>query len=217
MATVSDDRWVRKARTWLVVGLVGLMVAGCSNSGQSTQGKPTMETQPGGPIGAIPGAMPMRLCTNNIFSGSNLTAVVHTSDDIVVGPLRFSTLRQATQPNQYSFHTPDGLAYGIKIPLTVSGTASAWIALRLSSDYQRVKVSYDPASFLSGSPGDPKHGSDSVSIQSAVACGLGTQGFVQYNGGFTWLHASCATVQVFDQDGRLLGSKRIPFGVKHCS
>jgi hypothetical protein len=69
----------------------------------------------------------MRLCTNNIFTGANSASVVHTSDDIVVGPLRFSTLRQAAQPDQYSFHTSHGVAYGIKVPLTIAGTRSAGI------------------------------------------------------------------------------------------
>jgi hypothetical protein len=158
----------------------------------------------------------MRLCTNNIFTGPNSAAVVHTSDDIVVGPLRFSTLSQAAEPHQYSFQTPHGLAYGIKVPLTVAETASSWIALRVVGDHGRVKVAYDPTSFVGGSPGDPTAGSDRAALQSALPCGLGSQGFVQYNGGFTWAHASCATVQVFNQAGHLLGSKRVAFGVNHC-
>lgn len=217
MMTVGHDRSVRKARAWLLVGIVGAMVTCCSNGSQPTKGNTATPGQSSGPIGEIPGTMPMRLCTNNIFSGRNAEAVVSTSDDIVVGPLRFSTLRQAAQSNQYTFRTPDGVAYGIKIPLTVAGTGSRWIAVRVSGDDRRVKVTYEPASFVSGSPGDPRKGSDRAAFQTAVACGLGQQGFVQYNGGFTWVHGSCATIQVFDQSGTLLGSKRIPFGVRHCS
>ena len=80
-------------QVWLLVGAVGSLVVGCSNSTQSTQAITAKIAQLGGPVGTIPGMMPMRLCTNNIFTGSNSAAVVHTSDDIVVGPLR--SLRDA--------------------------------------------------------------------------------------------------------------------------
>jgi hypothetical protein len=188
---------------WLLVGVVGVMVTGCSDATQVNAAK---TAQLDGPIGPIPGTMPMRLCTSNIFTGDNSAAVVHTSDDIVVGPLRFSTLRQASQPHQYSFQTPHGVAYGIKVPLTVAGTGSSWVALRVAGDQHRVKVVYDPTSFVGGSPGDPKIGNDRAALQSAFACGSGSRGFVQYNGGFTWILGSCATIQAFDQTGRLLGS-----------
>jgi hypothetical protein len=206
---------MRKAGTCLLLGLLGLMAAGCSDSPRSEQAAGT--AQPGGHIGSIPGTLPTRLCSNNIYSGSNPANVVHTADDIVVGPLRFSTLRQASQPSQYAFNTPHGMAYGVKIPITVVGTPSRWVAVLVSGDRRQVKVSYNPASFLNGSPADPEQGSDRVALESAVACGLGRQSFVQYNGGFTWFHPSCATIQVFDQSGHLLGSKRIAFGVRHCS
>jgi hypothetical protein len=202
---------------WLLVGVVGVIATGCSDATQATQVNAAKTAQLGGPIGPIPGMMPMRLCTNNIFTGDNSAAVVHTSDDIVVGPIRFSTLRQASQSHQYSFQTPHGVAYGIKVPLTVAGTHSNWVALRVAGDQRRVKVVYDPTSFVGGKPGDPTLGSDRAALQSAIACGSGSRGFVQYNGGFTWIHGSCATIQAFDQTGRLLGSKRVAFGVRHCS
>ena len=108
------------------------------------------------------------------------------------------------------------MAYGIKVPLTVVMAASNWIAPRVVGDRSRVKVAYDLTSFIGGSPGDPTVGSNRAALQSALACGVGSQGFVQYNGGFTWAHASCATVQVFNQAGHLIGSKRVAFGVSHC-
>jgi hypothetical protein len=79
-----------------------------------------------------------------------------------------------------------------------------------------VKVAYDPSSFVGGSPVDPTTGSDQAALQTAVACGLGQHGFVQYNGGFIWHQDACATIQAFDEAGRLLGSKRVAFGVKRC-
>ena len=200
----------------VLVAVVGLMVTGCSSASQATQADATKAAQLGGPIGAIPGTMPTRLCTSNIFSGSNSAAVVRTPDDIVVGPVHFSTLRQATKPHQYSFQTPHGVAYGIKAPLTVAESGSSWIAIRVVGDRGRVKVAYDPTSFVGGSPGDPSVGSNRAALQSALACGFGSQGFVQYNGGFTWVHGSCATIQAFGQAGRLLGSKRVAFGVRRC-
>ena len=84
-------------QVWLLVGAVGSLVVGCSNSTQSTQAITAKIAQLGGPVGTIPGMMPMRLCTNNIFTGSNSAAVVHTSDDIVVGPLRSASRRCARQ------------------------------------------------------------------------------------------------------------------------
>lgn len=201
-----------------MVGLVGLVTA-CTNSTRSTQATPTRgrslaANHLGGPIGAIPGTMPQRLCTNTIFAGNNAARVVPTPDDVIIGPVRFSTLRQAAQPNQYSSHTHNGLEYGIKVPLTVFGTDSTWIAIRVSDDEDRVKVSYSPG--FSGQI-NPKGESNLMALQSAIPCGNGMQGFVQYNGGFSWFHPSCATLQVFDQTGRLLGSKLIPFGKRNCS
>jgi hypothetical protein len=159
------------------------MVTGCSDATQATQVQATRPAQLGGPVGPVPGTMPIRLYTSNIFTGDNSAAVVQTSDDIVVGPPRFSTLQQASQPHQYSFQTPHGVAYWIKVPLTVAGTGSNWVALRLAGDQRRVKVVYDPTSFVGSTPGDPKMGSDRAALQSAFACGSGSRGFVQYNGG----------------------------------
>ena len=215
-ALVIHDRSVRKARVWLLVGVVGVMVTGCSDT-RATPVNTAKPAQLGGPIGPIPGTMPKRLCTSNIFTGENSAAVVHTSEDVVVGPVRFSTLRQASQPHQYSFRTPHGVAYGIKVPLTIAGTDSSWVALRVTGDQRGIKVVYDPTSFVDGSPGDPTMGSDRAALQSAFACGSGSRGFVQYNGGFTWIHGSCATIQVFDRTGRMLGTKRVAFGVRRCS
>jgi hypothetical protein len=216
-ALVSHDRSVRKARVWVLVGVVGVMVTGCSDATPATQVKTSRTAQLGGPIGPVPGAMPVRLCTSNIFTGDDSAAVVHTPDDIVVGPLRFSTLRQASQLHQYSFHTPHGVAFGIKVPLTIAGTRSRWVAVRVAGDQGRVKIVYDPTSFVGGAPGDPKRGSDRAALQSAIACGSGSPSFVQYNGGFTWIRGSCATIQAFAQTGRLLGTKRVAFGVRRCS
>jgi len=204
------------------VGLVALAVAlavalgGCTGAGRAPG-----SASPGAPglsraIAALPGTLPTRLCTDNIYAGRNAAAVVRTPDDIVVGPVRLSTLRQATGAGLYRFGTADGPAAGIKTPMSVSGTTSRWIALRVIGDGGQVKVSYDPASFVSGTPGDPRHGRTVVAVQTAVACGNGASGFVQYNGGFTWLHATCATLQVFDQRGRLVAEKVVPFGLKKC-
>jgi hypothetical protein len=161
--------------------------------------------------------MPTRLCTDNIYAGTRAASVVRTPTDIVVGPVRFGTLGQATGAGLYPFRTPDGTAEGIKSPMSVSGTTSRWIAVRVTGDGGQVKVSYDPASFVSGTPGDPAQGRTLVAVQTAVACGNGASGFVQYNGGFTWLRATCATLQVFDRKGRLLAEKVVPFGLKACA
>jgi peptidoglycan hydrolase-like protein with peptidoglycan-binding domain len=105
------------------------------------------------------------LCADNIFAGNDAARVVPTPDDVIIGPVRFSTLRQAAQPNQYSSPTPDGLEYGIKIPVTVFGTNSTWIAIRVSDDKDQVKVSYSPG--FSGQS-DPKGESNLMALQSAI-------------------------------------------------
>jgi hypothetical protein len=208
-----NDREMRNAGAWLMAGLMGMIVTGCASSAPSVQGR-RATTQPNGLIGAIPGTMPQRLCTDNIYAGNDAGRVVSTPDDVVIGPVRFSTLRQAAGPNQYSSQTPDGLAYGIKVPATVFGTNSAWVAIRVSDDDNQVKVSYTPGFALTT---DPKGESTLMAIQSPIPCGSGPEGFVQYNGGFAWFHAACANLAVYDQAGRLLGSRLIPFGKRSCS
>ena len=75
-------------------------------------------------------------------------------------------------------------------------------------DDNQVKVDYNP--FGGGSPEDATHSADVAAMQTAVACGSAETGFVQYNGGFTWQRPTCATIQAFDQKGRLLGSMSVP-------
>jgi hypothetical protein len=198
------------------VGALALAQGGCAGAGRSPGSAPAGAPGLSRTMVALPGTLPTRRCSDNIYAGGNAAAVVRTPDDVVVGPVRLSTLRQATGAGLYRFATADGPATGFKSPLSVSGTTSRWIALRVTGDGGRVKVSYDPASFVGGTPGDPKQGRTVVAVQTAVACGNGAAGFVQYNGGFTWLHATCATLQVFDQKGRLVAAKVVPFGLKKC-
>ncbi len=86
--------------------------------------------------------------------------------------------------------------------------------MRVADDDYRVKVDYNP--FDGGSSKDATPSADVAALETAVACGGAEAGFVQYNGGFTWQHATCATIQAFDEEGRLLGSMSIPFGRKPC-
>jgi hypothetical protein len=213
MRGLSPISEVRMITFWLSLAFVAVVAGGC---GASSQPKPLRATDVISQIGAIPGKMPSRLCSDNIYAGSNGASVVRTPDDVVVGPLRFGTLRQATGQGLYTAHTPDGLAYGIKSPLSISGTSSPWVALRVAGDANQVKVSYDSLGSLSGRLEDPRFGKTVMALQSAVACGNGASGFVQYNGGFAWLLPTCAILQAFDQTGHLLGSKRVPFGKKEC-
>ena len=201
---------------WLMGGFMIVGVAGCGGSSRAAPSSRAYESEVGSRIGAVPGTMPTRLCADNIYAGQSASSIVRTPDDIVVGPVRFSTLHQATGVGLYRFATPDGPADGFKSPLSVSGTSGPWVAVWVTGDDDQVKINYDPADFVSGIPGDPKTGSPQVALQTAVACGNGVSGFVQYNGGFTWFHATCATVQVFDGAGHLLGEKVVPFGRVSC-
>ena len=202
-----------KASLFLAAVVAAVGIGGCSTTSQS-QSKSTGGDAAGGAIGAVPGTMPSRQCSSSIYSGTNYSAVVRTPDDVVVGPLRFGTLKQATGAGIYAFRSSGRLVFGFKSPLTISGTSSDWIAVRIVGDDNQVKVDYNP--FGGGSPEDATHSADVTAMQTAVACGSAETGFVQYNGGFTWQRPTCATIQAFDQKGRLLGSMSVPFGRKSC-
>jgi|SRR3984885_12056365 len=196
----------------------GLAISIVSFLGPQTAGalKPPKSTADGAGsvIGAVPGTMPSRLCTSSIYSGSNDSAIVTTSDDIVVGPARFGTLEEATGRGNDTFRSSGRLFSHFKGPITISGTSSSWIAVRVTDDKGQVMINYDP--FGIGSRKNTTPSADVAALQTAVGCGNAETGFVQYNGGFTWQHSTCATIQVFDDDGHLLGSKTIPFGKMVC-
>ena len=109
-------------------------------------------------IGAIPGTMPTRLCTDNIYAGTRAASVVRTPTDIVVGPVRFGTLGQATGAGLYPFRTPDGTAEGIKSPMSVSGTTSRWIAVRVTGDGGQGEGQLRPGQLREWHPWRPRHG-----------------------------------------------------------
>jgi hypothetical protein len=123
-------------------------------------------------------------------------------------------LKQATGKGNFTFCSSGRLLFGFKGPLTITGTSSPWIALRVSGDKGQAKFDYDP--FGIGSRKHTTPSADIAAMQPAVACGNAEAGFVQYNGGFMWQHSTCATIQVFNEEGHLLGSKTIPFGKKSC-
>jgi hypothetical protein len=207
---------MRRNILWLVILVSALGIAGCGGSlGQSNSRPRATTDQATGDIGAVPGTLPSRLCTSSIYSGPNASAVVRTPDDVVVGPVRFGTLKQATGKAIYSFRSSGRPYFGFKSPLTIAGTSSRWIAVRVSGDRGEVKIGYDP--FGIGSPEGATGYADVAAMESGVACGRAPVGFVQYNGGFTWQHPTCATIQVFDELGHLLGSKTVPFGKKACT
>jgi hypothetical protein len=191
-----------------IVSLLGTQTAGALKSSKSTA------DEAGRSIGAVPGRLPSRLCTSSIYSGSNDSAVVTTRDDIVVGPARFGTLREATRKGNDTFRSSSRLFSHFKGPITISGTSSRWIAVRVSGDKGQVMINYDP--FGVGSRKHTTPNADVAALQTAVGCGHAETGFVQYNGGFTWQHSTCAMIQVFDDEGHLLGSKTIPFGKRAC-
>jgi hypothetical protein len=191
-----------------IVSLLGLQTAGALKPPKSTA------DEEGSAIGAVPGRLPARLCTSSIYSGSNGSAVVTTPDDIVVGPARFGTLKEATGKGNDTFRSSGRLFSHFKGPITISGTSSRWIAVRVSGDKGRVMINYDP--FGIGSRNHETPSADVAALQTAVGCGKAKTGFVQYNGGFTWQHSTCATIQVFDDEGHLLGAKTIPFGKRAC-
>ena len=200
----------------MIAAVLLIALTGCGASNQGDTSESSGAIGPSDSIAAIPGTMPTRLCSDNIYSGPSASSVVRTPDDVVIGPLRFGILAQATGKGLYTYPTPDGLAYGIKSPLSVSGTTSQWVALRVTGDANQVKTEYRSPAAAPSSPDDPKQGSTVFALQTAVACGTGSTGFVQYNGGFVWLHPTCATLQVFDQSGHLLASMVVPFGKKTC-
>lgn len=130
-----------------------------------------------------------------------------------MGPARFGTLKEATGTGN-TFRSSGRLFFHFKGPVTISGTSSRWIAVRLSGDKGQVKIDYDPFGV-----GSRKHRTPNAAVaamETAVACGNAETGFVQYNGGFTRQHSTCATIQVIDEEGQLLGLKTIPFGKKSC-
>ena len=178
---------MRKTALLLVAVVTVVGIGGCGATGRSSS-KPPGADAAGSAIGAVPGTMPSRLCTSSIYSGPNYSAVVRTSDDIVVGPLRFGTLEQATGRGIYYFRSSGRLVFGFKSPLTISGTSSRWIAVRVVDDDKRVKADYNPID--GGSPKDATPSADVAALETAVACGGAEAGFVQYNGGFTWQHAT---------------------------
>lgn len=201
-----------------LAGTFGLAISIVSLLGPQTAGalKPTKSTadEEESAIGAVPGRLPARLCTSSIYSGSNYSAVVTSPHDIVIGPARFGTLREATGTGNATFRSSGRLFSHFKGPITISGTSSRWIAVRVSGDKGQVTINYDP--FGIGSRKHTTPNADVAALQTAVGCGNAETGFVQYNGGFTWQHSTCATIQVFDDEGHLLGSRTIPFGKKAC-
>jgi hypothetical protein len=206
--------WMRRCGIWLAIWAVALGFAGCGGSMSSSNSQPRADALTGG-IGAVPGTLPSRLCTSSIYSGANYSAVVRTADDIVVGPARFGTLKQATGRAIYSFRSSGRRFFGFKSPLTISGTPSKWIGVRVSNDGGQVKIGYEP--FGVGSPRGGTGSTDVAAMETGLACGGAETGFVQYNGGFTWQHPTCATIQVFDEQGHLIASKAVSFGAKSCS
>jgi len=208
-----------KATACLVAGLLAAGLSGCAggrstaNTGH-TAGPGHTVSDVSTRIGKIPGTMTSSLCTDNIYAGANGAAIFRTPQDIVVGPLRFGALREATGAALYAVHTSHGIIYGIKSPLSITGTSSPWIALRVVGDANDVKVDYSGV-FASG-PTDLSREHVVAALQTAVDCGNGSAGFVQYGGGFAWKRPTCAILQVFDRSGRLLAAKLVPFGRTSC-
>ncbi len=210
----------RRRRTLFAIAgaLVGISVTalgagiggGGPGSGHATPGHGGSRSRGGGASSpAIADQTLSVSCSQNIFSGPSLAAlpsVDRSPDDVVIGPLRLARLASSIA----SVPTLGGSTYfGAKSPLTIADTPFSSFTLTVTGHPYPVTVAYG------GYVSDPQP-YDSLSIQSGLACGIPSAGFVQYAGGFAFQRPTCATITLAGPKG-VIGSKRVPLGPKaHC-
>jgi hypothetical protein len=152
-------------------------------------------------------SLPEAVCTQMIYSGSTPKAVVHTSHDVVVGPVRFGDL----DPRAIQ-RIAGSRQLGIKSPMTIGSTPFKTLIVSAVGQRSAVGVSYGQVPSTTTTSVDLAAESDRVLAQAPATCGLPSNGFVQYGGGFSLAREQCVTLTVSLPTGRVLARRTVPFG-----